>query len=527
MQYCFDMLDNEYWWGGTVASGACPLNRDSEYHQDFLLDCDNQTMPLFISNQGRCIWSENPFKVDVSGGRFVMEGEDITMESFGSTLRDAYTGAQRKYFPCDGKELPDTFFRTAQYNTWMEFTYYPTQEGVLAFAQGWLDHGYPPGIFIIDEGWHGRYGVWEFDKARFPDPKGMVDKLHEMGFTVLLWVTPFVCPDGPEFVRSVRPLKGTDPEMAKHLYMRLEGSENFDDEEHSKVAIIRWWNGYGAILNLSNPWDAKFLDDKLRGLIRDYGVDGFKFDGGTPSVYHDNNVVNGHFACKMSAHELNQAWNDFGRRYPFHEYKDTYRGGGKNCIQRLRDKHPTWDGIGINLLVPCAITCGLIGHPFVCPDMVGGGEWAFRFLPGFEMDEELFVRMAQCSALFPMIQFSWSPWSCLNEANQAACLAAAKLHQDMAEEILALVHEAEKTGEPILRPLEYNDPHKGYASITDQFMLGEDIMAAPVVTKGTRERQVHFPEGRWQSANGTVYEGGTAPVLSAPLDQLLWFRRVK
>ena len=526
MQYRFEMLENEHWWGGTVASGACPLTKDSHYHQDFLLDCDNQTMPMFLSNLGRCIWSENPFKVDVEDGVFVMEGEDITLDVLGTNLREAYREAQKRHFPCDGRQLPDPFFRTAQYNTWMEFTYYPTQEGVLQFAQGWLDHGYPPGVFIIDEGWHGRYGTWEFDFARFPDPKGMVEKLHEMGFTVLLWITPFVCPDGPAFVRSLRPLKGTDPEMAQHLYMRRKGAENCEEEE-DKVAIIRWWNGYGAVLNLDNPWDAKFLDDQLQHLMRDYGVDGFKFDGGTPQIYHPSNVVNGEFDCDLTPHELNQAWNRFGSRYAFHEYKDTYRGGGKNGIQRLRDKHPTWDGIGINLLVPCAITCGLIGHPFVCPDMVGGGEWAFRFLPGFERDEELFVRMAQCSALFPMIQFSWAPWTCLNEENQRACLSAAQLHQQMAGEIMALVRAAEQTGEPILRTLEYNDPHKGFAGITDEFMLGEDILAAPVVTKGTRERVVHFPEGKWQAPDGCVYEGGTSPVLPCPLDTLLWFRRVQ
>ena len=151
MQYRFSMLENEHWWGGTVASGACPLTASSEYHQDFLRDCDNQTMPLFLSDKGRCIWSENPFKVDVENGVFLMEGEDITLEVLGSCLREAYQEAQRRYFPCDGKELPEAFFKTAQYNTWMEFTYYPTQQGVLDFAQGWLDHGYPPGIFIIDE----------------------------------------------------------------------------------------------------------------------------------------------------------------------------------------------------------------------------------------------------------------------------------------------------------------------------------------------------------------------------------------
>lgn len=522
MQFCFEMLENEHWWGGTVASSACPLTAGSEYHQDFRVDCGNQTMPMFLSDHGRCIWSDKPFKVDVVDGRFVMEGEGITIETLGGTLREAYLEAQKRYFPCDKKTLPEDFFRTAQYNTWMEFTYYPTQEGVLKFAHEWLDHGYPPGIFIIDEGWHGRYGVWEFDFARFPDPKGMVDKLHEMGFIVLLWVTPFVCADGPDFVRSLRPLKGTDPEMAKHLYMRVEGSGGGEGEP----AIVRWWNGASAILNPANPWDTKYLDGRLQFLMNEYGVDGFKFDGGSPHTYVDSNVLNGSFACKMSPQELNQAWNEFGRRYRYHEYKDTYGGGGKNCIQRLRDKHPTWDGMGINQLVPCAITCGLIGHPFICPDMIGGGEWSFRFIPGFEMDEELFVRMAQCSALFPMMQFSWSPWSCLNEENQKACLAAAELHQSMAEEIIALVHEAEESGEPILRTLEYNDPRKGYASVTDEFMLGENLLVAPVLTKGAREREVIFPAGSWQAPDGRVYEGNTCCVLPAPLDQLLWFRKV-
>jgi len=417
MHYRFEMLENEHWWGGTVASSACPLTAASEYHQDFRIDCGNQTMPMFLSDLGRCLWSDHPFKVDVSGGIFNFEGAEITLETLGSTLKEAYLEAQKRHFPCDGKPLPESFFSTAQYNTWMEFTYYPTQEGVLRFAQDWLDHGYPPGIFIIDEGWHGRYGVWKFDEARFPDPKAMVDQLHKMGFIVLLWITPFVCADGPDFVRSLRPLKGTDPEMAKHLYMRIE-TDDAHHEGADSVALVRWWNGFSALLNPANEWDAKFLDDQLQFLMSEYGVDGFKFDGGSPHTYVENNVVNGKFACKMSPQELNQAWNAFGRRYQYHEYKDTYGGGGKNCIQRLRDKHPTWDGMGINQLIPCAITCGMIGHPFVCPDMVGGGEWTYRFMPDFELDEEVFVRMAQCSALFPMVQFSWAPWPCLYEDNQ-------------------------------------------------------------------------------------------------------------
>ncbi len=517
MHYTFTMQPGEYWWGGTVASDACPLHAASEYHENFFADCRNQTMPLFVSSCGRYLWSDHPFKVDVSGGVFEIDGEDVSLVEAGKTLREAYLSAMHTHFPSNQKQLPDQFFVTAQYNTWMEFTYYPTQEGVIEYARGILENGFAPGILIIDEGWHGRYGCWEFDFARFPDPKKMVDELHAMGFVVLLWIVPYVCADGVGFVRSLRPLVGTDPESAKHLYMRTA-----DDD----IAIIKWWNGYSAVLNLDNPYDASFLDKQLQHLMHDYGIDGFKFDGGTPYEYSSRNVINGNFQTDLSPHQLNEAWNRFGYRYRFHEYKDTYKGGGQNAIQRLRDKGHCWDGDGINTLIPCALVCGLIGHPFVCPDMIGGGEWSYNYKPGFEIDEELFVRMAQCSALFPMMQFSWAPWKALSKKNLTLCVEAAQLHQRMSEKILQIVRESERTGEPILRTLEYNDPHKGHAALRDEFMLGNDLLVAPVVTKGTRARDVIFPAGRWEDEDGTIYEGDTRQMLPAPLERLLWFRRI-
>ena len=519
MKYEFDLLEGEYWWGGTTGSDQCPLTKSSDYHFDFRTICPNQTMPLFLSSEGRVIASSSPFKADLSDGRFVFEGENVTLTKAGNSLREAFLAAQHDRFVSDGRELPDVFFRTAQYNTWMEYTYYPTQAAVLEFARAYVTHGFAPGILIIDEGWQERYGCWRFDKARFPDPKVMVDELHRMGFKVLLWVVPYVSADGPDFVRSLRPLEGTDPEMAKHLYMRTKTGD---------IAIIRWWNGFGAILNMADPWNEKFLDNQLQLLMKEYGVDGFKFDGGTVNAYSGESIVNGEFDTELTPHQLNQAWNRFGTRYEYHEYKDTYGLGGHNCIQRLRDKGHRWTGDGINQLIPCAMTCGLIGHPFICPDMIGGGEWSFNFLPGFHVDEELFVRMAQCSALFPMMQFSWAPWRVLSEENVRYCAEAAALHQRMSGEILELVHKAEQNGEPILRALEYNAPHQGLAAVRDEFMLGDDILVAPVVTKGTRERTVLFPHGYWQDEDGIIYDmtEKQSELFQAPLSKLLWFRRV-
>lgn len=515
------MLPGEYWWGGTTIHKLCPLTEESSYHYDFTVSAPNQTMPFYVSSLGRYIWSERPFKADAENGVLTLTGEEITLTRAGDSLKSAYLAAQAAHFPCDGAELPEAFFRTAQYNSWIQCAYYSSQEKVLAYAHGLIDHGYEPGVFIIDEGWHVHtdYGHWEFDFVRFPDPKAMVDELHALGFTVMLWIVPFVTAVGPRYFRSIcpYPMVGTDPECVKHLYHRTSTGE---------VAIHTFWDGVSAILDMTNPLDEKFLDDQLQHLIRDYGVDGFKFDGGSLEAYAAENIINGVPAEGHDAMKCNIAWNEFGRRYAFHEYKDTFKGGGKNMIQRLHDRDHTWTGNGINELIPCAITKGLIGHPFTCPDMIGGGEWRNRFEPDFRVDEELFVRMAQCSALFPMMQFSWAPWEALNEENAKLCLDAAKLHVRMSDEILALVHSAEKTGEPILRCLEYNDPHQGYEAIDDEFMLGEDLLVAPVVTAGTRERPVTFPAGTWCDEEGHVFEGRQTVTLDAPLEKLLWFRRV-
>ena len=475
-------------------------------------------MPFFLSSKGRYIFSSKPFKIDVSKGEILIEGEDVNLYEAGSTLKDAYLDAQKRFFPCDKKELEKTFFSLPQYNSWIQFAYYPTQEGILKYAHEIIDHGFMPGIFIIDEGWHIHtgYGNWEFDFARFPDPKAMVSELHSLGFKVMLWVTPFVTAVGPKFFRSLHPLIGTDPEEAKTIYKRNEKNE---------VALISWWNGTSAILDFTNPVDCNYLGRQLDHLINDYGVDGFKFDGGNKDQYQDDHVVNGRFAPGYPSEECNIAWNEFGKKYAFHEFKDTYGGGGKNSIQRLHDRDHSWTDNGINELIPCAINAGLIGHPFICPDMIGGGEWLNRYTPGFEVDEELFVRMAQCSALFPMMQFSWAPWEALGEESTKLCLEAAKLHKEMSPVIMKLVEEATITGEPIIRPLEYNDPGQGYECIKDEFMLGRDILVSPVVTKGTFKRKVIFPEGKWKDGEGNIYEGRSEITLDSPIDKLLWFTR--
>jgi len=126
-----------------------------------------------------------------------------------------------------------------------------------------------------------------------------------------------------------------------------------------------------------------------------------------------------------------------------------------------------------------------------------------------------------------MMQFSVAPWRVLDETHLGYCMEMVRLRMKMGPEILALALKAADTGEPIMRPMEYVYPGKGYHEVVDQFMLGDDILVAPILEKGARTRKIHFPEGNWVDESGALYPGGVCSEVLARISWLPWFRRVE
>ena len=83
------------------------------------------------------------------------------------------------------------------------------------------------------------------------------------------------------------------------------------------------------------------------------------------------------------------------------------------------------------------------------------------------------------------------------------------------------------TGDPILRPLWYNSPEDAETfRITDQFMIGNDVVVAPVLKKGDTQRKLYLPEGRWKEwKTGAIQAGKHWVDVAAPLDTLPLFVR--
>ncbi len=489
------------WWVGIINQGEL-MPVQNGYKADLHSNYGNQVQPLLISDQGEVVWSEEPFRMWREHDTIFLVSASLSLEyrKAGNTLREAFLYASRTWFPPAGK-LPDTLlFSAPQFNTWIELTYDQNQKDILQYASDIIKHGFPPGVLMIDDNWQEDYGKWDFHPGRFPDPHSMMDSLHRMGFKVMLWICPFVSPDCDVF----RDLSG------KGVLMK---------EQDGSAAIVKWWNGYSGLLDLSNPGAVSWFTRQLDLLQERYGVDGFKFDAGDFEFYKGLDSY-GH----TTPQEQSELYARIGLKYPLNEYRADWKMAGQPLVNRLRDKYHTWEDL--RKLIPDILLQGIAGYNFTCPDMVGGGDFV-SFLPGHTMDPDLIVRPAQCHALMPMMQFSVAPWRVLDQAHFEAVKEAVAIREAFTPLILRLAHQSALTGEPIVRPLEYVFPHKGYAAITDEFMLGDSILVAPLLQKGVAERKIVLPPGKWKSPAGKIYRGNKTISLAVALDELPRFIRVK
>jgi len=509
----FSLLHGESWWGGPVNKGdKMPIGNQSFSFDLYGNNDGNQSVPLLLSNKGRYIWSDYPFRFSFRNDSIIIDNTIgiVKVGQKGSTLKEAYLDASRQFFPPSGI-WPDSLLVTApQYNLWIELMYNPNQKDVLDYARQVLSNGLPAGVLMIDDNWSNYYGHFNFNKEKFSDPKSLIDQLHGMGFKVMLWICPFISSDSEPF---------RELSSRKLLLLDNEGIKNANWQDISKPLLIQWWNGYSTCLDLTNPEAGKWLQDKLDFLQKEYGVDGFKLDAGDMEYYASSNLVS---YKSVTPNDHCGLWGKIGLHYSLNEYRAAWKMGGQPLVQRLRDKEHTWDDL--NKLIPNTIAQQLSGYTFTCPDMIGGGEYT-TFLPGHTIDQKLVVRSAQCSALMPMMQFSAAPWRVLDSAHLSATKRAVEIRLQHLPYIMQVLRQSARSGEPVLRPMEYDFPNQGYENIHDQFMLGEKLMVAPVVSSSDN-RQVQFPLGKWKYDNNII----TGPVIKSytvPLEELLIFERVR
>ena len=501
------MLKDEYWYGGDTNIGFfTPLSRKSVYYaNNNIVRSYGQSNTLWVSSKGRVIYSEKGYKTTFFLGVITCiskKAEIKLYEAEDKTLKGAYLYSVQHFMQPDGKHPNPIMFKIPQYCTWIQFEHNQTQDNILNYAKSILDNGMPAGELIIDDGWQTQFGEWDFAPTKFTDAKKMCNELHQLGFKVILWICPFVSP------------------KSKHYEYLVNNNLLVKDKENN-IAMREWWNGTDAILDLSNPMAMTWFTDYTKKLIEELGVDGFKQDAGDAMYYKDDDITYG----SVDANTQSKLWAESAIDFDFNELRACFQFGCRGVAQRLADKSHKWGILGLGALLPNTLTQGITGYLYGCPDMIGGGQMGdFKNKDKSSFDNELFARYAEASCLMPMMQFSLDIWT-INEELKNICLKTIDLHTKYSDYILELVKHASVTGEPIVRYMEYEFPNKGYQKITSQYMLGSDILVAPVLDKCHTTKMVYVPDGKWQYQDN-IYSNEVV-IIPAPIDELVYLAKVK
>lgn len=516
------LLESELWWGGTGSDGQSqPYSAQNNCSEKNLNTIGGTASPLLVSSRGRYIWCEKPFVYGFHNGKIVIKvrkNEVLEINNDGKTLKEAYLAAAKKYFRFEGKMPPEIMFSKPQWNNWIEiFLNGMTEKSVNDYTRELAKSGYECGIYMMDGGWMSHQGSYEFFAKDYPDPKEIFDLIRANGWVPMIWTAHFVSPDSREYkkLRYHKELKGLD-------YLAYEKKP-----KSKNAGVVCWWSGISAVYDLTKVEARNYYVQTLKDFAKLYSIAGYKFDAGDPHMFYRGDI-------RFSDETAEGV--DYARLYAelaaeefaFNEIRVSWKGGGLPIATRLPDRKHSWDHQ--RTVIPQIIAAGLLGCPYSIADMVGGGmEVSFKDVKfnGGKVDEKLVVRSAALHALMPMMQFSLAPWRHLSPEGNELCKHFIELRRRFVPYILECAHHASKTGEPIIRAMEYEFPDEEFTNSRAQFMLGDRYIVSPVMNEDDSV-VVELPRGIWKDDLGAILEGPKKIVLkNVPLSRLPYYEKVK
>ncbi|MDE6175523.1 MAG: DUF5110 domain-containing protein, partial [Duncaniella sp.] len=263
------------------------------------------------------------------------------------------------------------------------------------------------------------------------------------------------------------------------------------------------------------------------------GVGGWWGDLGEPEVHPESGIhANGLTAREYHNHYGND-WSSIIADLYANEFPDrrlmTMMRGGTTGLQRhsvypwSTDVSRSWGGLQPQITI--MLNSGLSGLGYMSHD-VGG----FAIDQAAPYDPELYVRWLQLGTFSPVLrthaQSTAEPYN--YPAQQDIILPLIKERYRWLPYNYTLAFENASEGQPLVRPLNYYSAGSDkYDNITDEYLWGRDILVAPVLTQGTTERRIVFPDGMWVDYNrpGKIYHGGDTISYPAPLEILPLFVR--
>ncbi len=365
--------------------------------------------------------------------------------------------------------------------------------------------------------------------GRWPDPKRMVDALHDEGLRLVLWQIPVL-----------KKLDAPHPQHDADEATMLERRYAIREADGSPYRNRGWWFEGALVLDVTNPDARAWWFAKRRYLFDELGIDGFKTDGGEHLWGRDLRAFDGSRGMGLV--------NTFAQRYvdAYHAFvreaagddgltfsRAGYTGAQRSPAHWAGDENSTWSGLRASILA--GLSAGLAGISL----------WGFD-IGGFSGEiptVELYLRSTQVACFAPIMQYhselhsaaesrDRTPWNIAERHGDPRALsvyrAYAKLRMRLVDYLAGEARHLAERGRPLMRLpcLAFPDEHDRLAADPYAYLFGRDLLVAPVLEKGAEAREVLLPTGDWIDLwSGATVRGGGAFLAPAPLSHIPVFVR--
>ncbi|HTI23018.1 MAG TPA: TIM-barrel domain-containing protein [Kutzneria sp.] len=421
---------------------------------------------------------------------------------------------------------------------WQSKLRYRDQEELLAVAREHVRRGLPLSVIVCDFFHWPRMGDWRFEPSEWPDPAAMVRELSELGVKLAVSVWPMVEPDSDNY-EALR---------ADGLLVR--------DRQQGGLLTSHWPSrGPGpdyqpmALYDATHPRARQLLWQQLSEHYHADGISVFWLDACEPDLAPElaaradyaagPGVQVGNLYGLLHARGVADGLRSAGEDRPLTLIRSAWAGSQRHGAALWSgDIAPTFESLATQ--IRAGLNVAMSGIPWWNTDIGGflGGD------PDDPAYREVLVRWFQYGTFSPIMRlhgdrepnqaFSASMtggpnevWSYGEEA-YAILAAQLRLRERLRPYLAELSEAAHRTGAPPMRPLFFDFPDDERAwTVEDQFLLGPDVLVAPITEGGTRSRPVYLPVGtRWlDSTTGSVHDGGVTVEAPAPLAHIPVFVR--
>ncbi len=422
---------------------------------------------------------------------------------------------------------------------WQSRERYSSQKVILETLKEMRERNIPVDNMVQDwQYWEDdQWGSHEFDRARYPDPKGMIDTLHSMGarFMVSVW---------PKFYANTENFK----ELDEHGWIYRKAI----------VDSVEDWLGYQqSFYDAYSEGARKLFWKQMKEHLFTLGVDAWWMDASEPNVHDCTDMDYRKALCGPTA--LGSS-TEYFNAYALMNAKAIYEGqrsvapnqrvflltrNGFPGLQRYSTS--SWSGdIGtrwedMKAQISAGLNYSISGIPFWTQD-IGGFSVENRFMAAQQFYDRTGVENEDLQEWREM-QTRWHEWGVFNPLYRAHGQWPLREPQNLAPEshpayqaivnvdrmryslipyiytMNARVHFDDYT---IMRPLvmDFTDDAKAL-NISDEFMFGDALLICPVYEYGARSREVYLPAGQWYEwHSGKPVNGGCTISADAPYERI-------